>query len=83
VATNGTQAAEALGVSVDAVRARVKRETLYLEREGGRVWVLVGRRDQPDQEAPDQGDQLGRIEDLREQVEYLRDHLRREQDARS
>ena len=43
--------------------------------------MLVGRRDQPDQEAPDQGDQLGWIEDLREQVEYLRDHLRREQEA--
>jgi hypothetical protein len=80
-----SQAAEALGVSVDAVRARVKRETLDVEREGGRVWVILDADQGADQytdQSPDQGDQgVARIEDLREQVAYLRDQLRREQDA--
>ncbi len=36
------QAAEAMGVSVDAIRARIKRETIEHVREGGRVYVLLG-----------------------------------------
>jgi len=35
-------AADALGVTVDAVRSRVKRGTIAHEREGGRVYVLLG-----------------------------------------
>jgi hypothetical protein len=31
-----------LGVTVDAVRSRVKRGTIDHEREGGRVYVLLG-----------------------------------------
>jgi len=47
------EAATALGVTVDAVRSRVKRGTIAHEREGGRVYVLLGA----DQERPghDQG----------------------------
>src|SRR5215213_9204820 len=35
------QAADQLGISVDAMRARVKRATVDTEREGGRVYVLL------------------------------------------
>ncbi len=36
------QAAEAMDVTVDAVRARIKRETISHVREGGRVYVILG-----------------------------------------
>ena len=36
------ESADALGVTVDAVRRRVKRGTIDHEREGGRVYVLLG-----------------------------------------
>lgn len=35
------QAADQLGISVDAMRARVKRGTVPTEREGGRVYVWL------------------------------------------
>jgi hypothetical protein len=37
-----TEAADALGVTVDAVRSRIKRGTIAHERKGGRVYVLLG-----------------------------------------
>jgi len=36
------EAAAALGITVDAVRSRIKRGTIAYEREGGRVYVLLG-----------------------------------------
>jgi hypothetical protein len=36
------EAADALGVTVDAIRSRVKRGTIAHERKGGRVYVLLG-----------------------------------------
>jgi len=36
------EAAEALGVTVDAIRSRIKRGTIEHVREGGRVYVLPG-----------------------------------------
>ncbi len=36
------QAADAMGVTVDAIRARIKRETIEHVREGGRVYVILG-----------------------------------------
>jgi hypothetical protein len=41
-----TEAADALGLTVDAVRSRIKRGTIAHERKGGRVYVLLGA-DQP------------------------------------
>lgn len=81
------EAADALGISADAVRSRIKRGTLQTEREGGRVFVVLGAgeataRAQPTnaQGATDPPtDQAA--DDLREQVRYLREQLRREQDA--
>jgi flagellar motility protein MotE (MotC chaperone) len=36
------EAADALGVTVDAIRSRVKRGIIAHERKGGRVYVLLG-----------------------------------------
>ena len=36
-----SEAADALGITVDAVRSRVKRDTIDYVREGGRVYVLL------------------------------------------
>jgi hypothetical protein len=35
------EAAAALGVTVDAIRSRIKRSTIAHVREGGRVYVLL------------------------------------------
>lgn len=83
------QAADVLGVSVDAVRARIKRKTIEHVREGGRVYVLLGgdqgatstdqdRAQGADQDAfvaPDPRDEL--VEELRDRVRYLEEESRR------
>ena len=89
------EAAEILGVSVEAIRKRVKRGTLRSEKgEDGRRYVCLDPA--PDAARP-QADHAGHaysqaeggrhadpaplVEELRDQVGYLRDQLRREQDA--
>jgi hypothetical protein len=69
-----------LGISADAVRSRIKRGTLTTVREGRRVFVVLGgaARAQPTNR-PGATDQP--TDDLREQVRYLREQLRREQEA--
>ena len=37
------EAAEVLGISAEAVRGRIRRGTLPVEREAGRVYVLLGQ----------------------------------------
>jgi hypothetical protein len=75
------QAAEALGVTVDAVRGRIRRGKLQAEHEAGAVYVLIDAPDKDDRRGPSStsqrrsDDQSERIEDLREQVDYLRDQL--------
>ncbi len=66
------EAADELGVSVDAIRSRVKRGTIPHIRRGGRVWVLLGA-DQDNRPTQDQSE----IEALREQVEWLRGEIQR------
>ena len=39
--TTVAEAAEILGISAEAVRGRIRRGTLPVEREGGRVYVLL------------------------------------------
>jgi hypothetical protein len=39
--TTVSEAAEILGISAEAVRGRIRRGTLPVEREGGRVYVLL------------------------------------------
>ena len=51
------QAADQLGVSVDAVRTRIKRGTIGHEREGGRVYVLLDADQYTDQYTDQSADQ--------------------------
>jgi hypothetical protein len=41
--TTVSEAAEVLGISAEAVRGRIRRGTLPVEREGGTVYVLIDR----------------------------------------
>jgi excisionase family DNA binding protein len=67
------EAADELGISVDAIRSRVKRGTIPHIKRGGRVWVLLGT-DQGNRPTQDQSE----IEaELREQVEWLRGEIQR------
>jgi hypothetical protein len=82
-----TEAAELLGMSRDAVRMRVRRGSLASEKgEDGRVYVFLEpdqERDHPQAEDETSSSRLEEplIEELRDQVGYLREQLRREQDA--
>jgi hypothetical protein len=75
------QAAEALGVTVDAVRGRIRRGKLEAEHDRGAVYVWVDAPEDTDSHGPSEtsqgqsADQAQRIEDLREQVSYLREQL--------
>jgi hypothetical protein len=71
------QAADQLGISVDAMRARVKRGTVATEREGGRVYVLLDTAQDTAQDAPRVDESNALISQLREEVAYLRDESRR------
>jgi hypothetical protein len=78
------EAAEALGVTVDAVRGRIRRGTLDSERESGTVYVWVdraetdrsGQSETSRRPSSDQselvGELHGRVEDLREQLQAER-----------
>ncbi len=81
--TTVAEAAEVLGLSAEAVRGRIRRGTLPVEREGGKLYVLLEHGDEDrttaDQsrttadQPTDRTDALiatleGQIEDLREQV---------------
>jgi hypothetical protein len=75
------EAARELDISTDAVRKRIARGSLRSDRENGsvRVWLddvgtETGREAQVDREAL--------VEDLREQVHYLRSILNDEREAR-
>jgi hypothetical protein len=75
------EAARELDISTDAVRKRIARGSLESSREDGRVLVWLddggteaGREAQVDREAL--------VEDLREQVHYLRSILNEEREAR-
>jgi excisionase family DNA binding protein len=74
------QAADALGVSQDAVRKRVRRGTIRSERdEAGRVYVYVPASDRVQDKDQDTdkppSDITALISELREQVAYLRQQL--------
>ncbi len=83
-----SEAAAELGISAEAVRSRIKRDTLRSVKEGGTVYVLL----EPDQTPPERdrttdqtsarsqsepdaliSEMRGRIEDLREQLEAERE----------
>ena len=83
------QAADMLGITTGAVRNRLSRGTLRSTKDKGTVYVLLPA-DMSQDPARDAADTPGdtprpdhdaQADDLREQVRYLREQLRREQDA--
>jgi hypothetical protein len=84
------EAADALGITVDAVRSRLKRGTIDHERKGGRVYVLLGTdearpgHDQDtDQDTDQVSDQGARESEDRtaELITTLREQLQAERQA--
>ena len=84
------EAAQRLGVKEDAVRKRIQRGSMRHEKaEDGRVYVWVDAtqdtaQDEPETSRDEYRDtaQDERVEDLREQVAYLRRQLDEEREAR-
>lgn len=77
-----SEAAEALGISAAAVRRRIKRGTLETMREGRRVFVVLGAAAERPSERARPTEHSGELVDvLKEQNAFLREQLRREQDA--
>ena len=82
------EAAGVLGVTVDAIRGRIRRGTLDSERESGTVYVWVDRaetdRREPSATVGGQSDdQSELVEALRDQVNYLREQLEEERRVRT
>jgi flagellar motility protein MotE (MotC chaperone) len=80
------EAADALGVTVDAIRSKVKRGTIAHERKGGRVYVLLGddeSRPGYDQHTDQVADQGARESEDRtaELIATLREQLQAERQA--
>lgn len=74
------EAAEALGVTVEAIRGRIKRGTLTSTKgEDGAVFVQLPNGDQSTGQTHDQPrpavEQTELVEALRDQIEYLRQQL--------
>lgn len=69
------EASEALGITVEAVRGRIKRGTIGYEREGDRVYVLLDAdrsASRPDQDDDRPNDRSELVALLRDQLEDLR-----------
>jgi uncharacterized coiled-coil protein SlyX len=79
------EAADALGISEDAVRSRIKRGTLTSEREGGRVFVILVGPDRPT-DRPGESGALTSATDLiaakDETIRVLSEQLAEEREAR-
>jgi hypothetical protein len=78
------EAAEALRISADAVRSRIKRGTLPTVREGGRVFVVLGAADRPtaQAQATDQAGEQRLYQEMRERIGYLERQVEEEREAR-
>ena len=84
------QAADRLGITRGAVRSRIKRGTLPTTKEAGRVYVVLGGGTSQANYTPDTDEPTGEpsaqradplVEELREQVAYLRQELTAEREA--
>ncbi|HET6261563.1 MAG TPA: hypothetical protein VFG99_04920 [Chloroflexia bacterium] len=75
------EAAETLGISVEAVRKRIERGQLHHEREDNRVYVYLDK-DQTMSGHDVEGEVTGAlVESLQDQVSYLREQLAAERRA--
>ena len=70
-----------MGVTVDAIRGRLRRGTLDSERESGTVYVWVEPSELASQRPSSDESEL--LEALRDQVRYLREQLDEERQART
>ena len=79
-----SEAAEALGISGDAVRSRIKRGTLPTVREGGRVFVVVGATDRPTAQAQPtaRAGEERLYQEMSERISYLERQVEEEREAR-
>ncbi len=83
------EAATVLGMTVDAVRGRIRRGTLDSEREGGTVYVYVdtdptdrrGQSETVERPSPDEAS-ASIVEELRDRVSYLERQVEEEREAR-
>jgi hypothetical protein len=83
------EASEILGITVEAVRGRIKRGTLEHERDSGTVYVLLDAGQSADQSRPDsdqaadrlQSDSAALISAKDETITTLRDQLEAERQA--
>lgn len=90
-------AAGALGISAEAVRSRIKRGTLRSVKDGATVYVLLDtdqtgpntdqstpEHDQADAQTADQTDRTDALlEQMKEEISYLREQLDAERQART
>jgi hypothetical protein len=85
------EASEVLGVTVEAVRGRIKRGTLEHERDLGTVYVLLdaaqtttGHQPADDQttDQPRPDDREGIVGELRDRIHYLERQVEEEREAR-
>ncbi len=75
------EAADALGISVEAVRKRIERDQLEHERVDNRVYVYLDE-DQTESGPDVEGEGAGAlVESLQDQVSYLREQLAEERRA--
>ena len=75
------EAAEALGISVEAVRKRIERGQLEYERVDNRVYVYLDK-DRTESGPDVEGEGAGAlVESLQDQVSYLREQLAEERRA--
>jgi hypothetical protein len=72
---NSKEAADVLGISVDAVRMRARRGTLEAEHDAnGRLYIWLDADEAPESDAGAVVSEMrGRIEDLREQLQAERE----------
>jgi uncharacterized protein with von Willebrand factor type A (vWA) domain len=85
------EASEVLGITVEAVRGRIKRRTLEHERDSGTVYVLLEADQSHDQPRPDDdqtsdrprpADHADINEELRDRISYLERQVEEEREAR-
>jgi hypothetical protein len=78
------EAAELLGLTVEAVRGRIKRNKLRSSKEDGTVYVYLDIDQIPTSQQPDE-DQTAAptelVEVLKDQLAYMRDQLEAEREA--
>jgi predicted nucleic acid-binding Zn-ribbon protein len=75
------EAADALGISKDAVRQRIRRDTLQSDKgEDGRVYVYLDASADDVQAEEHARDDL--VDELRDRVRYLESQIEEERDAR-